>query len=1148
MKPDPRNFVIQGLNDQTIVRQPGQINGLDFAIESCSTCEIALFDTSAQVFVDDCHSCHIFLGPVAGSVFLRDCKDCVVIVTCQQLRTRDCENVSIVLASTGYPIIETSDRMKFASMEGGLYPDYDNHLTASGLELSPTAWSEVFDFNKVDGELHFQLLQDSNALTAWLTGLSPTFASLAASAAVTPLSAPSIPDNPLIAYVLARIDWILAEQYEFPGFAGSLPDSPGEVAPPYDPRSWRSLKSFVTKFGDREKFLDFLATPYFRRHEDSDALVFLARGEISDCRLAALSNENAPLLALWLLMRDDFAVLRDNPYTADLAATAFASREDVLKNFLRLDEEPEASRLLQLLQVWAQGDREIIQDAATFAALKPPELTVLNAGLEIDGISDFPAYELRGVSDLVRAKGAAGIQPLLSLLAKIIESTAELAESCDKPAQVVVIDLKPLLPVVEAAQFGVEIRSLNYRISIEPAKGEGSVTSSRASLVVGKQTWALHAIDGIEDDTHARMKIRPLETNNFSKRGSTSSARLLRSEMRLPGGESDWSLLPTVNSTLLDIQTPSDWQIISASDSGEDVNILAAPRNPSSNFSMGRFVVSGVPVDLVLHSNIRWVEKSDPDVASAQSAVKRILASATPNATSWETEKARAPEDIVVIEWNMMARGVSSGPTGMREVSYAAFSSSAIKMAQKTPSSVGNFAHTGECLTIYPHSCSADPNNFGGYCQVPDWIDRKFMLLEHMLNVRPSIMCLQEVDHFHDFFAPALSAGNFKGVWQPRRNSPGLCNGFNSDGVAVFWDETRFVAVEKHSELLGSLPVACALLRETSDSSDQSVLFVLSTHLRPGRTRDAATVRAKHVQRLQAYVSEKINSFAVSHGCRVSGIIGGDFNDEREIGGEPWVDAYARAKMRSTVRKDRRGEKVERTSDYLFSFGDLEISNFLKLPQVFAPAPGQPSDHFMLACTYRKSSALAPPRVTSKLWQDIPLTVSAAPVESSKIKIVSPGGEIPAFSSTTLCVLLVGLGSLPTQFYQAFSDWEIFFLRLDSGAGHGNWTREASNRADVIIWGSHEGNATLGYIVGARPDALVLYEPVEESKSLLELTHGDTLLASVISDAGVRLATGSASNLADILKSRFLALKAAKGSAIENPWIDYFSKILSTNF
>lgn len=43
---------------------------------------------------DFCKDCRIVSGPVASSVFIRNCEDCVIVIACQQLRLRDCKNLS----------------------------------------------------------------------------------------------------------------------------------------------------------------------------------------------------------------------------------------------------------------------------------------------------------------------------------------------------------------------------------------------------------------------------------------------------------------------------------------------------------------------------------------------------------------------------------------------------------------------------------------------------------------------------------------------------------------------------------------------------------------------------------------------------------------------------------------------------------------------------------------------------------------------------------------------------------------------------------------------------------------------------------------------------------------------------------------------
>jgi hypothetical protein len=72
--------------NMTLVKRPGDINGMQFIVEECEVstsriqrissttlklsmskdCCIYLFDFSAQINIDLCKRCHIFIGPCEG--------------------------------------------------------------------------------------------------------------------------------------------------------------------------------------------------------------------------------------------------------------------------------------------------------------------------------------------------------------------------------------------------------------------------------------------------------------------------------------------------------------------------------------------------------------------------------------------------------------------------------------------------------------------------------------------------------------------------------------------------------------------------------------------------------------------------------------------------------------------------------------------------------------------------------------------------------------------------------------------------------------------------------------------------------------------------------------------------------------------------
>ena len=60
---DNSKYLIENLNDQTVIKAPGEISGNQFMVRNCQNCCIYLFDHINTVTVDDCKQCKIFIGP-----------------------------------------------------------------------------------------------------------------------------------------------------------------------------------------------------------------------------------------------------------------------------------------------------------------------------------------------------------------------------------------------------------------------------------------------------------------------------------------------------------------------------------------------------------------------------------------------------------------------------------------------------------------------------------------------------------------------------------------------------------------------------------------------------------------------------------------------------------------------------------------------------------------------------------------------------------------------------------------------------------------------------------------------------------------------------------------------------------------------------
>lgn len=86
------------------------------------------------------------MGPCASSTFVRNCDDCKLILTTQQLRLRDCHNLTIMLFTQTDPIIESSTNITFLCHQNYSYPELMPQMAAAKLSMWNNKWSEVFDF------------------------------------------------------------------------------------------------------------------------------------------------------------------------------------------------------------------------------------------------------------------------------------------------------------------------------------------------------------------------------------------------------------------------------------------------------------------------------------------------------------------------------------------------------------------------------------------------------------------------------------------------------------------------------------------------------------------------------------------------------------------------------------------------------------------------------------------------------------------------------------------------------------------------------------------------------------------------------------------------------------------------------------------
>ncbi|XP_071511005.1 nocturnin-like isoform X1 [Diadema antillarum] len=169
------------------------------------------------------------------------------------------------------------------------------------------------------------------------------------------------------------------------------------------------------------------------------------------------------------------------------------------------------------------------------------------------------------------------------------------------------------------------------------------------------------------------------------------------------------------------------------------------------------------------------------------------------------------------------------------------------------------------------------------------WENRKYAILEEILTYDPDVVCLQEVDHYKDFFLPVLQQVGYCGAFNPKPDSPCLDCLYNNgpDGCVVFYKTNKFklmhsalpnLEVESNGRRYVSNQVAVLhRLKCMSSELPDTEFCIATTHLKAKRGYEV--MRSKQGQHLIEVLRRSSEKLPL--------IIGGDFN------AEPTEDVYA---------------------------------------------------------------------------------------------------------------------------------------------------------------------------------------------------------------------------------------------------------------
>jgi mRNA deadenylase 3'-5' endonuclease subunit Ccr4 len=183
-----------------------------------------------------------------------------------------------------------------------------------------------------------------------------------------------------------------------------------------------------------------------------------------------------------------------------------------------------------------------------------------------------------------------------------------------------------------------------------------------------------------------------------------------------------------------------------------------------------------------------------------------------------------------------------------------------------------------------------DPKEFGGFTSIPhpsitlDFSLRKWRLLEVILgdnlDAPYDIIALEEIDRYYGFFCPILKMYGYDGIFVPKKNSPGVRNGWYSDGCVLVWKRSVFdlLYTRTGDYTVGNQVYIVATLRHTDSNQ---MMIVGATHLKAQQSEANELTRCRQVEELLKVIDDEYSRLITADslaGGNVSIIVLGDFN------------------------------------------------------------------------------------------------------------------------------------------------------------------------------------------------------------------------------------------------------------------------------
>jgi endonuclease/exonuclease/phosphatase family metal-dependent hydrolase len=197
------------------------------------------------------------------------------------------------------------------------------------------------------------------------------------------------------------------------------------------------------------------------------------------------------------------------------------------------------------------------------------------------------------------------------------------------------------------------------------------------------------------------------------------------------------------------------------------------------------------------------------------------------------------------------------------------------------------------CLTKRPFKDhkGLDPRDsaaYGGFTSIPhpsislDFNRRKWRLLEvafgHDMDTPYDIIAMEEIDRYRGFFGPMFRLLGYESLFVPKKNSPGVCLGWYSDGCMLAWKSSMFdlLRFRTGDYTVGNQVFVVAMLQH---KYSKQKIVVAVTHLKAQQSEVNEVIRSRQVEELLIVIDNEVKQLTdISFNEQVPIIVLGDFN------------------------------------------------------------------------------------------------------------------------------------------------------------------------------------------------------------------------------------------------------------------------------